>query len=441
MKKSVKAIAAAAAALTMALSCVSANVYAAKKETVPAVQAEQESSAAKYEFTEGKTVLVPYNGITLFADNDGTVYYQGCDSNNRVKIFTLNENGKIKNSYTIENDSGKEITGTAAELKQCGEDLYLIYSEYEYVGMSYFTQKMNNVIVKLDKELHEIARYNHEKSAHSIDTNGEKVVYLKGTTNSKIYICDIDGKNKKLLYSVNSKATPIEQPLNSVAIAGNYVGFQKTTGYQSESDQKAYCGLIDIETGEITLHEERSVQQVFSSNGRLIWYGEQGYYPDPEGTFNNISSDDLGGGSLTDYFESRYKYYDDGEIYVFDGENYSVVKVPDVKELTFVHIIDNEGNLITTNYKNGSQTYKIYHDGELMDELTLSYKGCGIAVANGGVLTFCYTGRDSTPDDWVGWGDSTPREEIEAMLAAQDERAAKIREQYPTKSVTFTYKH
>lgn len=444
MKKSVKSIIAATAALTMALSCVPASVYAAEKETVPAVQAEQESSAAKYEFTEGKTVLVPYNGITLFADDDGTVYYEGSDSKNWVKIFTLDENGNIRNSYSIDsyvNDKGETIFGGGdSKLKQCGDYLYLIYTEYD--STSIFANKKSTVIVKLDKELNEIARYNHEKSASSVDTNGEKVVYIKGAVNAqRIYVCDIDGKNKKLLYSVNSEATPIEQPLNSVAIAGNYVGFQKRTGYSNASDRKEYCGLIDIETGEITLHEQRSVQQVYSSSGRLIWYGEEGYYPDPEGTFNNIPSELLEGDSWIDYYESRYKYYDDSERYVFDGENYSVIKYPTAKKLGYSTIIDNEGNLITTTYKNGNQIYSIYHDGELMDELTLSYKGCGSVVANGGVLTFCYTGRDSTPDDWVGWGDSTPREEVEAMLAAQAERAEKIREQYPTKSVTFTYKH
>lgn len=438
MKISVKSIAAAAAAFTMAFSCVPASIYAAEKETVPAVQAEEET-AVKYEFTEGKTIKTPYNGTSFFVDNDGTVYYKSWDSNG-MKIFTLNENGKIRSSYNISNvnNNGKEITGVDVKLKQCGDDLYLIYSEYCWFSIS------ENVIVKLDKELNEVAKYKFDKSARSIDTNGEKVVYIKG--HSKIYICDMDGKNKKLLYAVdNSDNTkPFEQSLNSIAIAGNYVGFQKRTGYSNASGQKAYCGIIDIETGEITLHEQRSVEQVFSSNGNLIWYGDDGYYPDPEGTFNNVSSDVFKGGAVAadNYFRSRYKYYDKCEIYTFDGKNYSVVEIPNAKEVFgSLSIIDNEGNLITTSYDGkGNQIYRIYRDGKLMDELKVSYKGsCGM-VANNGVLIICYDGYIPTANDWVGWNDSTPQEEVEAMLAEQAERAAKIKEQYPMKSVTYTYK-
>ena len=439
MKKSIKSIAAAAAALTMALSCVPA-VYSVSD--VPAVQAEEES-AVKYEFTEGKTVQVPYHGLAMFTDDDGTTYYMAGESGGS-SIFTLDENGRVKNSYNVESyadDNGEMITGGGdIELKQCGDYLYLTY--FEYSGSWYWSTKKNNVIVKLDKELNEIAKYNHERKARSIDTNGEKAVYIKGNS---IYVCDIDGKNKKLLYSVDNSNNdePYEQPLNSVAIAGNYVGFQKRTGFQNESDQKAYCGIIDIETGKITLHEQRSVEQVFSSNGNLVWYGNDGYDPDPEGTLNNVSSDVFkeGGAAVDNYFMSRYEYYDDSEIYVFDGENYSVIKSPDTQEQGYNVIIDNEGNRITTSYDGkGNQTYRIYSDGELIDELTVNYKGSGKIVANGGVLTICYDERTPSSEDWVGWVDGTPKEEVDAMIAEQAERAAKIREEYPMKSVTYTYK-
>ncbi len=62
MKKSIKAIAAVAAALTMTLSCVP-RIYAVGD--VPAVQAEEES-VTKLEFTEGKTFETPYNGVAFF---------------------------------------------------------------------------------------------------------------------------------------------------------------------------------------------------------------------------------------------------------------------------------------------------------------------------------------------------------------------------------------
>ncbi|MCH5350298.1 MAG: hypothetical protein J1E40_13300 [Oscillospiraceae bacterium] len=435
MKRSVKAIAAAAAALTMALSCVSA-AYAVSD--APAVQSDNES-VTKYEFTERKTVEVPYNGNVMFADNDGTVYYMGSVSKDRAKIFTLDENGKIRYSYNCDsyvNDKGEKISPLMnPTLKQCGDYLYLIYSEYS--GLVYMSVK-ENVIVKLDKKLNEIEKYRYEKG-NSIDTNGEKVVYLKGY--SKIYICDMDGKNKKLLYSVKNNAKPHEQPLNSIAIAGNYVGFQKRTGYANESDRKEYCGIIDIQTGGITLHEQRSVKQVFSSNGNLIWYGDYGYYP--ENDDSNISSDVISGGAaaVDSYLSKRYKYYSNSEIYVFDCESYSVVKTPNAKEAGQDSIIDNKGNLITTSYDGkGNVIYRIYRDGRLLGEHTVSYKGYCKAVANDGVLTICYDGYTPTADDWIGWNDSTPQEEVEAMLAEQAERSAKLKEMYPMKSVTFSYK-
>ncbi|MDE5576570.1 MAG: hypothetical protein K2J11_04205, partial [Oscillospiraceae bacterium] len=101
MKKSIKAIAAASAALAMAFSCVPV-AYAAKN--VPAVQTEAES-AAKLEFSEGKIVETPYNGIVLYSDNDGTVYYYGYDKENpRLIIYTLDEDGGSKNSFSVDSD-------------------------------------------------------------------------------------------------------------------------------------------------------------------------------------------------------------------------------------------------------------------------------------------------------------------------------------------------
>ncbi|MDE6709838.1 MAG: hypothetical protein K2J76_05055, partial [Oscillospiraceae bacterium] len=130
MKKSIKAIAAVAAALTMAMSCVP-TIYAA--DDAPAVQAEAETEAKTgFEFTEGKTINAPYNGIAKVADEEGNVYYQGYDSkNDGIIIYTLDENGSIKNSYTVErhvNEKGEKIRLGYDILKKCGDDLYLIYS-------------------------------------------------------------------------------------------------------------------------------------------------------------------------------------------------------------------------------------------------------------------------------------------------------------------------
>ncbi|MDE7288719.1 MAG: hypothetical protein K2N71_04335, partial [Oscillospiraceae bacterium] len=173
MKRSVKAIAAVAAALTMTLSCVP-RIYAVGD--APAVQAEAETEVKTgFEFTEGRTVETPYNGIAKIADEEGNVYYQGYDSkNDSIIIYTLDENGSIKNSYTVErrvNEKGEKIRLGYDILKKCGDDLYFIYSEH--FGFSI----REKVIVKLDKELNEVARYKAPKSI-DVDTNGEKIVYM-----------------------------------------------------------------------------------------------------------------------------------------------------------------------------------------------------------------------------------------------------------------------
>lgn len=393
MKRSIKAIAAAAAALTMTFSCVPA-VYAVGN--APAAQAEEES-VTKLEFTEGKTFEIPYNGAAEVISEDGNVYYRGYDRENRRPIiYTLDEEGNMKNSYIIYhyvNDKGERIGVGSCTLKQCGDHLYLIYSE----SGGFSTGK--NVIVKLDKELNEISRSKFPKSP-CIDTNGEKVVYLKGE--KEIYICDMDGKNNKLLYTANNSVNALEheQPMNSVAIAGNYVGFQKRVGFYPKTTE--YCGMINIETGKITLKKQRSVKQVFSSGDNLIWYGDAGY---------DTSEDCSVPADVTDiraYMDSVYKYYDDSEFYIFDGENYSVLKTPNKNESGYGAVIDNEGNFITASFDGkGRKIFRIYRGGKLLGEHIVSYKGFSCFTANNGVITISYTGQAAAASDWVGFDLST----------------------------------
>lgn len=413
MKKSIKAIAAASAALALTFSCVPAAFAA---EDVPAVQTEAES-AAKLEFAEGKIVETPYNGIVLYSDNDGTVYYYAYDkANPRLIIYTLDENGGIKNSFSVDsyvNDNGEKITAADAKLKQCGDHLYLMYREE--VGSWWRSKEKGNVIVKLDKELNQVARYKHKKG-RSLDTNGEKAVYISDKGN--ICICDIDGSNLKTLYSVNKSGEIFEQPLNCVAIAGNYVGFQKRTGYSNSPDRKAYCGIIDIETGEITLKEQRSVEQVRSFGDNLIWYGEAGYFPQES---LDIPDEVIASGAIaTDsYMTERYKYYSESELYIFDGKEYSVLKTPNAKEIGYGTAVDSNGDIVTTSFDGkGHVIYRFYRGKKLIGEHTVSYKGYSTDVIGGGAITISYTGRDATANDWVGISPDMTDEEIEKLIAA-----------------------
>lgn len=423
MKKSIKAIAAAAAALTLTFSCVPMT-YAI--EDAPAAQTEEENTG-KLEFTVGTSIETPYNGTAQIVGEDGTIYYTGYDkaSTRCLIVYTLDENGKIKNSYSVDryvNDKGEEISVADSRLKQCGNRIYLIYSECRQFS------KRENVIVELDTELNEISKHKYEKGK-SVDTNGEKVVYIK---KDKIYLCDMDGKNPKKLYAVNNSEGNVEQPLNSVAIAGNYVGFQKRTGYQNDPDRKEYCGIIDIETGEIELHEERSVEQAHSAGGKLIWYGNPSYYIGDEQD-GEVPTDAV---SADDYWSKHYKYYSTSELYIFDGEEYSVLKTPNANEIGYGTTIDSDGDIITTTFDGkGHVIYRIYRDKKLIGEYTVSYKGYCRAVKGNGTITVNYTGRDSTPDDWIGYDPmTTSYEEVQAMIDATP--AAKD----TMKSVTISYK-
>ena len=427
MKKSIKAIAAVAAALTMAMSCVP-TIYAA--DGVPAVQTEAETEAKTgFEFTEGKTINAPYNGIAKVADEEGNVYYQGYDSkNDGIIIYTLDENGSIKNSYTVErhvNEKGEKIRLGYDILKKRGDDLYLIYSEYFGFSMR------EKVIVKLDKELNEVARYKAPKSIE-VDTNGEKIVYM--TKNHRtIYSMDMDGKNKKVLYTVEQDR-PLDV-LNFLAITGDYVGFQKNEGGPVPKDCKDYCGIIDLKTGEVTFKEQRSVQQLYESNGKIIWYSSDSRDTSESNMITVLKGEDPGE-YIRKQNEKQREYFKDGESYVLDNGKYYVLKTQSYRE-SYGLTIDNDGNVITYSYNKGRYDFKFYRDNKLIDTYSADFKGfCGF-TANNGVLTICYDGLDDSQlGDWVTLDPNMSDAEYEEYLASTP--APKI--DYTMKSVTISYK-
>lgn len=425
MKKSIKAIAAFTAALTMALSCVP-TIYAA--DDAPAVQAEAETEAKTgFEFTVGKTVETPYNGIAKIADENGTVYYYGDYDNGGMIIYTLDENGSIKNSYTVErrvNEKGEKIRLGYNTLKKCGDDIYLIYTEYfGFSGRAKF-------IVKLDKELNEISKNKYPQSVN-FDTNGEKIVYMT-KDNRTIYSMDMDGKNKQALYTIEQER-PLDV-LNFLAVTGDYVGFQKNEGGSVPKDCKDYCGIINLKTGEVTFKEQRSVQQLYESNGKIIWYSSDS---------RDISESNMitvpKGEDVTEYVVKQDKkgreYFKDGESYVLDNGEYYVLKTQSYRESHWL-TIDNDGNVITRSYNNGRYDFKFYRDNKLIDTYSTDLKGfCGF-TANNGVLTICYDGNDSTASDWVTLPPNMTDAEYEEYLAP----LPKTKPEYTMKSVTISYR-
>lgn len=428
MKKSIKAIAAASAALAMALSCVP-MAFAA--EDVPAARTEAEPEAKKtgVAFKENDPIEVPYNGCICMIADDGTVYYEGADTDARcVYYFSLDENGRMEKSYKVSsytNDKGENIGMMNSRLKQCGEYFYLIYSE------AYGFSMRETVIIKLDRELNEVAKYRAPKT-HNIDTNGEKIVYMKAG-NRTIYSTDMDGKNKQVLYTLGQDNELNElSGLNFIAVQGDYVGFQGQSGdlYAPKND-KYYCGIIDLKTGEVTLKEQRSIQQLYSSNGKIIWYSlesrdmRDSYRIDvPEGEDPTTY--------CVEYTEKYTEYFKDGEFYVLDDGEYSVIKTQSQREFNMT--VDDDGNVITYTFdEKGNIIFKIYRDNKLLDTYSISVKGFSRFVANNGVITFCYSGREPQPGDWVTIDPNMSDAEYEEFLASRP----KI--EYTMKSATINY--
>lgn len=425
MKKSIKAIAAVSAALTMTLSCVP-RIYAA--DDVPAVQAEAETEAKTgFEFTEVRTVDAPYNGVAVVADEEGNVYYRAYGGENSLAtVYTLDENGNMKNSYGIYsyvNEKGERIGLANLYVKQCGDYIYLIYSE------SYGFSIRENVIIKLDKELNEISKNKYPK-CENFDTNGEKIVYMKN--HRTIYSMDMDGKNKKVLYTLEQDR-PLDV-LNFLAVTGDYVGFQKNEGGSVPKDCKDYCGIIDLKTGEVTFKEQRSVQQLYESNGKIIWYSSE-WRDIRESYKGTVPKGEDPDEYIRKQIEKEREYFKDGESYVLDNGRYYVLKTQSYRESHGL-TIDNDGNVITCSYNKGRYDFKFYRDNKLIDTYSMDLKGfCGF-TANNGVMTICYDGKDSSASDWVTLPPNMTDAEYEEYLAS----FPKTKPEYTMKSVTILYK-
>ncbi|MDE7290053.1 MAG: hypothetical protein K2N71_11230, partial [Oscillospiraceae bacterium] len=222
--------------------------------------------------------------------------------------------------------------------------------------------------------------------------------------------------------------------LNCLAITGDYVGFQKNEGGSVPKDCKDYCGIIDLKTGEVTFKEQRSVQQLYESNGKIIWYSSDSR-DISESNMITVPKGEDPGEYIRKQDEKKREYFKDGESYVLDNGRYYVLKTQSYRESHGL-TIDNDGNVITYSYNNGRYDFKFYRDNKLIDTYSSDLKGfCGF-TANNGVLTICYDGKDSSASDWVAIDLNMSDAEYEEYLASTP--APKI--DYTMKSVTISYR-
>ncbi len=385
---------AAAMSAVMAMSVTAAPCAYAVKDTAVTEAAEDDKAEEtnKLEFNKQNKFSSYKSAQVKAIGDDGTLYCMGFDRDG-AEFFSADSEGNVLNSYRIDhyNDGDLVIGVGEARAKILDDGVLLMYTKA--VANKMIMGSKGTVIVKLDKELNEVSRYEAAKCT-AFDSNGKRLVTLKG---NKIYLSDINGKNKKLVYTVNGEKGV--DYVDYVAISDTHIGFG---GRGSHSpDTRYYSGVIDIETGEVTVkQQDRCIWDVKAANNdTLVWMTASTYDVKTENRDLNSQI-------------NSYEYYDDQKYYLFDGENFDTFTAEDTYDTL---IIDSDGNFITYNYwmKNGNVVLKVYKDGKVADSYTFTNSDDGIVsvMANGGTAAVCTTVHPEGAD--TGWHAFTPGDPIE----------------------------
>ncbi len=385
---------AAAMSAVMAMSVTAAPCAYAVKDTAVAEAAEDEQAEEtnKLEFKKQNKFSSYKSAQVKAIGDDGTLYCMGFDRDG-AEFFSADSEGNVLNSYRIDhyNDGDLVIGVGEARAKILDDGVLLMYTKA--VANKMIMGSKGTVIVKLDKELNEVSRYEAAKCT-AFDSNGKRLVTLKG---NKIYLSDINGKNKKLVYTVNGEKGM--DHVYYVAISDTHIGFGGQGGYSA--DTRYYSGVIDIETGEVTIkQQDRGIWDVEAmNNSTLVWKTDTGYYDE---STDEHSSDPFSG----------FKDYKNHEYYLFDGEKFDTFRTEDSHETL---IMDSDGNFITYDIwkKNGNAEFKLYKDGKAADSYTFTNSDDGIVsvMANGGTAAVCTTVHPEGAD--TGWHAYTPGDPVE----------------------------
>ncbi len=375
---------AAALSAVMAMSVTAAPCAYAVKDTAvteaaEADKAEKTEKTKKLEFKTLNQFSSHKSGRAIAADSDGTVYYWGSDRNGS-EFFTTDKEGNVLNSYRVDNydDGGLTIGVMNAEIKTLDDCILLMYEKC--VTNKMFMGNEGCVVIKLDKELNEISKCDIGK-CREFDSNGEKIVTLKG---KKIYLSDMNGKNKKLVYTANGE-NGVDY-VDYTAISDTHIGFGGAGGFSR--DTRYYSGVIDIETGEVTVkQQERGFMGVeAANNGTLVWESSLTY---------DVKVED---GNPNHHIYVN-KYYDDHEYYLFNGEDFDTFRTKDIHAK---FIMDSDGNIITYDYwmKDGNAVIKVYKDGKVAGSYNFTALDDGFVslAANGGTAAVCTMDRPEGVD-------------------------------------------
>ncbi len=319
-------------------------------------------SAADTGLKEGFELESPYEHLLArLIDDEGNIYLEGYDYNynkmgaENYHIIKMNSKGEVLAS----------VSGRGDVYKQIGDKIYVMLER----GNEDWSAKLSGLRCKIyskDLELEKTYDTTAVKSWQYADVNSSKMCYLKGE--KKVYICDLDGKNKKLLYDLS------DSELNNtfcqgIAMTEDHVGI--VTEYWTDTERVTYSVVIDIETGEAAVEKNSKLWLPTAFGDKLVW-----------------NSNASGTGSM---------YAGSKQIAYFDGKEFNTINTNTASEVLNEIIADNNGNFITGDNDKGigddkGAHFRIYNGGKnsKVKQIDAAHNGFVCFAANCGTIAYTY---------------------------------------------------
>ncbi len=318
--------------------------------------------AAEVDFTKGFELKSQFDKLLVrLIDDEGNIYLEGYDYNyNKMRaenyhIIKMNSKGEVLAS----------ISGRGDEFKQVGDKIYIMLER----GNEDWSKKLSGLRCKVyskDLKLEKTYDTSVAKSWQYADVNSNKMCYLKGE--KKVYICDLDGKNKKLLYDF-SKGKLKDTFCQGIAMTEDYVGI--VTEYWTDTERVTYSVVINIETGKATIKKNSKLWLPTAFGEKIVW-----------------NSNASGTGSM---------YAGSKQIVYFDGKKIKTIKTDTAKEVLKKIIADNDGNFITGNNDIGigdekGAHFRIYSGNKMskVKQIDVAHNGFVCFAANCGTIAYSY---------------------------------------------------
>lgn len=317
-----------------------------------------------------------YSAVTVKSDFDftsaylitdyGQIYYLGynylTDTNKDVRpyIFTMDKKGNVIHSAQL------SFNWANIRFKQTGDNICVIYNKFEN------GEAKNLVCEKFDKELNNIGKYDLS-AFKNCDMSDNKICYHN---KDKIYICDLNGKNKKAIVDLSAYMTSTTI-VSGLAINDKYVAY--TLRETLSTDQKFYYGYYSLRSGKGGIYKSDLVNGVKAFDDNMLYYSYVHQTPQK----NTLK------------LEGSGKY-----IALINGKT-SATKTFDSLEPTQGGTITSDGKIITWMGNRGSKKItdgiyiRIYENGELISEKILKIDSILYFCANGGKIAVSYEEKES----------------------------------------------